>query len=450
MQACWLYTWLYVLEMRLLQQHLLAPAAILFSALALPARLYIERLPLRGGLKRACFWFVWAASAAIAGKLLLLPGMPWADAGWLVALPRAVVRLLWETPVAELLLLFGSCGAWYAGGRAANRQVTYETLLAQFQFGLVLLFAAFLLAHALDVSTTHPALLSVVFFSLSLTALAITRNRRGNEGASLPGGRHFTGSLATLLIVVSTLGLLAGIAITPDLVGIVIDAARFLGRALTAGLAFLLSLLPTPDMPSGGEMDPPATGDDSALRDFYRALPWPAMLRRILYILWVVVILGMALFALWRLCSMLLDWLKRRGDATGVEIESLDSGLLADLLALLLWTERSVRRLASRLMAFARGRLGAAVEPTWTSIYAGLTRWTARKVLPREPWQSIHEYEALLSARMPAATEDLAFVTDTFARARYGGLEPGQATVEAMQHAVNRIRKAPRRHESAD
>jgi len=445
MQACWLYTWVYVLEMRLLQQHSIAAAAVLLAAIALPVQLLLERLPLRKVPRLVSFWFIWIGCAAVAGKLLLFPHTGWADPGWTYALPQAVGRLLWEEPIAELLLLFGSCAAWYVGGRAADQQVTYETLLAQFQFGLVLLFAAFLLAHAFDLSTTHPALLSVIFFSLSLTALAITRNRQANERGALPRGRHFTGSLVALLITVSALGLIAGIAITPDLVGIILDAVRFVGHALASGLAFLLSLLPAPDMPSGEELGPPATGDDSALREFYQVLPWPAILRRILYILWVVVTLGMLLFALWRLCSMILDWLRRRGDASGVEIESLDSGLLADLLSLLLWLDRNLRRAFNQALAFVRARLGNRIEPTWLSVYSGLSRWAAKKVLPRAPWQSIHEYQAALATRLPTATQELAFVTETYARARYGRIDPERTTVEAMQHAVSRIRRAPRR-----
>ncbi|MBN1152759.1 MAG: DUF4129 domain-containing protein [Dehalococcoidia bacterium] len=444
MQSCWLYAWLYVLEMRLLQRHVITPAVLLFAAVALTAHIYIQRSPLKRALKTVCFWLLWVVCAAVAGKLLLFPSLAWGQLYWTYALPHALIRLLWVTPAAELLLLLGSCGAWYVGGRAADRKVTYETLLAQFQFGLVMLFAAFLLAQALGVSTTHPILLSVVFFTLSLTAIAITRNRQGNEAVSPPGGRHFTGSLATLLVAVSVLGLLAGIAITPDLVGLIVDGVRFIGRTLVAALVFLLSLLPAPDIPSGGELAPPATGDDSGLTEFYRTLPWPAILRRILYIGWVITILGMALFALWRICSMVLEWLKRRGDASGVEIESLDSGLLADLLALIVWVQRKLRHAVNRLTSFVLSRIGAAGEPTWSSVYQGLTHWTSRKVLPRETWQSAHEYQSALSMRMPVAAGDLAFVTATYAEARYGGREPDRTTIQEMQHAVSRIRKAPR------
>jgi len=445
MQACWLYAWLSLIEMRVLDRIVIAPAAILFAVAGALARSGVERLPLKHVARVACYWALWFAVAAFVSKLMLYPAMAWGQSDWVFALPRSLFRLIFETRPAELLLLCGSGCAWYLGGRAVSRPASYETLLGQFQFGLLLLFGAFLLAHGLGVASGHPVLLSLAFFALSLTGIAITRSRHGSEPASAPSGRHFTGSLLTLVVVVSVLGLLAGIAITPDLVGTLIDVGRAILHSLGSALLFLFSLLPAPDVPSGAEMEPPATGDDAGLLEFYRTLPWPALLRRALFILWVVVVMGMFLFALWRLCSSLLEWLKRRSNVSGIEIESLDTGLLADLLALLLWLDRTVRQAANHVTRFARSRMGSAGEPTWTSVYAGLVRWAAKKVQPRELSQSVHEYQAALSALLPAATPDLAFVTDTYARARYGGREPDGSTVQEMQLAVHRICRVPRR-----
>ena len=105
-----------------------------------------------------------------------------------------------------------------------------------------------------------------------------------------------------------------------DAYGTLLDAGRAVLGALRTALLFILSLIPTPDIPAGADMEPPATGDDSSLREFYRTLPWPATLRRVLFIFWVIIVMGMFLFALWRLCTMVLEWLKRRGNSSGVEI----------------------------------------------------------------------------------------------------------------------------------
>ncbi len=363
-----------------------------------------------------CFWLIWWFLSALVGKLLLAPETSWGQSAWLFALPRALIRLIFETRVAELLLLLGSACAWYLGGRAAGRQATYETLLAQFQFGLVLLLGAFLLAHGLEISTGHPVLLSLLFFALSLSGIGLMRNRVESERSSLPANRHFTGSLISLIAIVFVLGLLAGIAITPDLVAVLLDTGRFVLHAIEAVFVFIFSLLPSPDMPSGGEMEPPASGEDSGVMEFYKTFPWPAILRRIMFILWVVVVLGMLLFALWRVCTMVLDWLRRRGSVAGIEIESLDSGLLADLLAMLLWLERQAKHVAALVSRFVRNRLGAAAQPTWGSVYAGFMRWARKKLVPRQPSQSVHEYQSVLGEFLPSAAPDLAFVTEVYAR----------------------------------
>lgn len=443
MQVCWLYAWSYVIEMKVFGHLSVTPAIILFAFLGLVVQAGVDRLPLKSVFRVVCFWIAWWLLSALLGKLLLSPETP-----WLFALPRALIRLIFETRVAELLLLFGSACAWYLGGRAAGRQATYESLLAQFQFGLVLLLGAFLLAHGLEIATGHPVLLSLLFFALSLSGIALMRNRLERERTSLPANRHFTGSLISLIAIVFVLGLLASIAITPDLVAVLLDAGRFVLHAIEAVFVFIFSLLPSPDMPSGGEMEPPASGEDSGVMEFYKTFPWPAILRRIMFILWVVVVCGMLLFALWRMCTMVLDWLRRRGSVAGIEIESLDSGLLADLLAMLLWLERKTKYVAALVARFVNTRLGTVGQPTWGSVYAGLMHWARKKVAPREPSQSVHEYQSVLSAFLPSAVPDLSFVTEVYARARYGGREPDATTVSEMQRAVQRIRKSPRRRDA--
>jgi hypothetical protein len=89
---------------------------------------------IKGVARAACYWALWFALSALAGKLLLFPAMAWGQSDWLFALPRSLIRLIFETQPAELLLLCGSGCAWYLGGRAVSRQTTHETLLGQFQF----------------------------------------------------------------------------------------------------------------------------------------------------------------------------------------------------------------------------------------------------------------------------------------------------------------------------
>lgn len=450
MQACWLYAWLALIEAKVIATDVIAPVAVLFLAAAAFARASLDRLPLRPVLRITSFWLMWLLISALAGKALLYPAMAWGQLDWVFALPRSFILVIFETQPAELLLLLGSGCAWYFGGRAVSRRPTYESLLGQFQFGLVMLLGAFLLAHGLDVPIGHSVLLALAFFLLSLTGIAVTRSLQAGATTPQPGNHQFTGSLVTMLVTVGVLGLIAGVAITPGLIEILIEAGRFVLHTLQTAFLFIISLLPQPDItPPEGELPPPATGDDAGLLEFYRTLPWPALLRRVMFIVWVIVVMGMFLFALWRLCSMVLDWLKRRSDMAGIEVESLDSGFLADLRALLRWLERKARLVVQHVARFSRMKLGASDEPTWSSIYVNLVRWAGKKLTPREPSQSAHEYQAVLSELAPAAAPDLAFVTETYARARYGGHEPDSHLLQEMQAAVHRIRTAPRRHHTS-
>ena len=446
MQACWLYAWLSLIEAKTTTLTAIAPAIVLFLAAAALIRASLQRLPLRRAFRIAVYWLTWFVLAAVAGKVLLYPMMSWGQTDWVFALPSAALRLIFETQPAELLLLFGSGVAWYLGGQAIARGPTYETILGQFQFGLAMLLGAFLMAQGFNVSTGHPALLALAFFSLSLSGIAVTRRQREGQAGPQPANRQFTGSLITLLVAVAALGLLATIIVTPGLIEVLIDAVRFVLHAVASAFSYVLSLLPQPDLPPPeGDTPTPATGDDSGLLEFYRTFPWPEVLRRLVFIIWVVVIMGMFLMALWRIFSTVLAWLKRRGDMTGVEVESLSTGFFADLLALLLWFERTVNALVARVKRFVHSRLGSSSAPTWNSIYLNFVRWSGKKLKSREPSQSPHEYEVTLSALLPAAALDLAFITDTYARARYGKHEPDGAALEEMQLAVQRIRTAPRR-----
>ncbi len=446
MQACWFYAWLALIAVKTDVPGTVAPTIILFLGAAALARWALMRSPLRQVTRLGIYWVAWFLLAAIAGKLLLFPSMPWGQVDWLFALPRGLVRVVFETRPAELLLLLGSGGAWYLGGQSISRGPTYETILGQFQFGLVMLLGAFLAAQGLSISTGHPLLLAITFFTLALTGIAITRSRQEQARAPGAANRQFAGSLVTLLVAVTALGLLASVIVTPGLIEVILNAVGFALHAVGSAIVYVLSLLPQPDLtPPEGDAQPPATGDDSGLLEFYRTFPWPAVLKRVIFIVWVVVIMGMFLLALWRIFSTILGWLKRRSNMNGVEVESLSSGFLADLLAFMLWFERAGHALAARFRKFARSRFGPSGKPTWSSIYLNFARWAGKKLAPREPSQSAHEYQEALSRLLPAASRDLALITDTYARARYGRYEPDNEALREMQSAVLRIRTAPRR-----
>jgi len=143
------------------------------------------------------------------------------------------------------------------------------------------------------------------------------------------------------------------------------------------------------------------------------------------------------------LCGQILAWLRRRSMSTGIEMESLDTGFLSDLLALMRWIETRIQHVFRRLAELA-GRSGGAATPTVAGLYADLLRWSGKKLHAREPSQSPYEYQTELQQLLPTAADDLALVTETYVCMRYGRYEPESADIEAMARASHRIRHATR------
>ncbi len=442
MQACWLGAWLAVVESRVPGSHAITPAVLAFLPAGMATFPLLRQLPVRRLTVEVLYWALWCLLAAAAARLLLLPDAPWTDPAWLVALPRAAIRFIFETRPAEMLVLVGTGLAWHLGRRPMAGTPDYGRLLGDFQFGLVLLLTAFLVSHAVGAASDGQVLLALVFFALSLTGVALSRGEEGGGAAALIARRHFSSSLLSFVAIVSVAGLLASIAVTPEVISAFIDAVRYVLHLVERGMAFVASLIPAPDV-EPTESAAPATGDDSSLLEFYRSLPISVLLKRVLYLLYVAMISGMLLFGLWRLLGQVLEWLRRRSLSAGIEMESLDTGFLSDLLALMRWIETRTRHLFRRLAELA-GRSGDTATPTVASLYADLLRWAGKKLHAREPSQSPYEYQTELQQRLPAAADDLALMTETYVCMRYGRYEPESADVEAMARASHRIRHATR------
>ena len=451
MQSCWVFAWLSLLEHATVGSVNIAPVTIVLFLAAAAWRSYLPRIVRRRVLVEVLFWAAWPLAAALAGKLILFGDAPWSQTDWFLALPRALLYLLYETRAAELLLLLGSGLAWFLGRRLASQPVSYGRLLGDFQFGIVMLLAAFLVSHGLEQGLHRPVLLSLGFFAISLAGIAAARGATGGEGkASLSRG-HFTGTILTLIAIVSVIGLLIGMALTPDVLRVLLDALKYVGHLLQQFMAWLASLMPEPEMEPGIPAQS-TTGDDSALREFYRSLPFPALLKRGLRIAWGTMILGLILYSLWHLCSQVLAWLRRRMDmGEGAELERLDMGLFSELAAFVRLIANRLRALTARIFSAILRTGGPGQPATVRTVYAGFVRWAGRKVLAREPWQSPYEYMSALAEYLPAATPDLAMATEAYVLARYGQHEPDDGVVDEMARACKRIRRTPRikRHDSS-
>ncbi len=442
MQACWLGIWIGVVESAVQGGRSITACSLCFMAMGMVAFLLLRRLRARRITIEGLYWLLWCLLSAVVGKLLLFAHMPWADPAWLTALPQAALRLVFETRPAELLLLAGTGVAWYLGRRSASSPLHYGRLLGDFQFGLVLILIALLLSHAVGASSHGHVLLALAFFALSLTGVALSRGEEGSDAASLLARKHFSSSLLSFVAIVSTAGLLVSIAVTPEVISAVVDSLKYVWQLIERAMAFIASLVPAGEIEPEG---PPAsaTGDDTSLLEFYHSMPIPALLKRILYLLYVTMVAGLLLFGLWRLCGQVLEWLKRRSRTAGIELEALDAGFLSDLLALVRWLGRKLGRVWQGIRTRVNPRRTTAT-PTVAGLYADLLRWAGKRLRPRQPAESPYEYQAALQGLLPSAGDDLALMTQTYVCTCYGGYRAESADIEALGRASHRIRHSRR------
>jgi len=439
MQSCWLYAWLAVVEQAAIGQKAVATTVVLLLVIGAAWRQILVHFVRRRVLAEILYWIALPIVAALATKVLLFPDAPFAQSDWLVALPRAFAYLLYETRPAELLLAVGSAAAWYLGGRSSGGAISYEQLLGQFQLGIVMLFMALLVGYGLESLVPRAGLLVVCFFAVALAGIASARSTEEQSESQRPG--HVTTSVVTLVVIVSGLGILIGAIATPGLIDALVGAVKYVAHLLGEIVAFLASLLPQPEF-TPSEPSVSTNTDDSALREFYKSIPVPEILRRGLFIVWVVVVMGTLLVALWRICAALLERLRRGQPDSGEERESLENGFLADLLALLHILRTRIGTLARGIQTAWATRLRGREPTTSRAVYLRFLGWAAKKVARREPWQSPHEYSFALAGLIPDAALELAYITDNYVQARYGGREPSRDTVEQMARAIEQIKKA--------
>jgi hypothetical protein len=446
MHACWFYAWARMLESAASAPVPVGQGVVLILAIAVAWRLLLRRIALRQIVTTVLYWLAWPVIASLVAKALLFAGEPWRHTDWLLALPGAPLSLFFEPQVSELILFVGSAGAWYFGQRLVFREPEYGRLLADFQFGLVMLLVAFLVGYGFGVEAGHPLLLTIAFFGLGLSAVATARSAGDNNGTEGLSRGQLSGAVLGLIAAVFFTALLVAAIVRPETIDAVLAGIRYVGGLIVRLIAWMASWIPTPDYATG-DTPAPATGDDSGLIEWYRSLPLPAILRRTMFVIWTTVVLGVLIAALWRVCQQVLEWLRRRRTtAPGAVVESTGRGLWSDIRALASWLLRVGKRLVARL----RTRLihGDAPDRTAGSVYLALVRWAGKKLVRREPWQSPYEYLASLLPLVPAAADDLSFVTDGYVDERYGGHTAGETAIAELAAAAARIRRARRSRDS--
>ena len=137
-EGCWLYALMSMLNKHTAEGCLSIFAFLLFYLAAFGVNKLLRKLKWPGFCLRTISWLVWAMAMLVLVKTQLFSGLPWADTGWLLAIPRAIAEIFY-TFRPELLILVSSAVIWWLGRRQAYLSIRFALLVAEFQFGLIIL-----------------------------------------------------------------------------------------------------------------------------------------------------------------------------------------------------------------------------------------------------------------------------------------------------------------------
>lgn len=418
-EGCWLYALMALLNKRVAAEHLSIFGILLLYPISFGLNGWLRKLQWPNVGLRIINWMAWAVAMLLIVKIQLFIGLAWSDTAWLLAVPRAIVELIY-TFKPELLILISTAVIWWLGRRLAFVNINFTVLVSEFQFGLFILVITFFITYQIDLDIAHSVYLIVAFFLISLLGISVAHAMEGTSWLSglYPG--HWSGLLLVSVSLVLILGFIISFVVTPDLLRLLVAALQWVWEAIMDVLAFIASLLPE----IGPMEEPPPVPVMPSMESPEETTRWftmPEALRSGLRIGWSVLVAGFFLFALWRISSEIFKWLRRKlASMSGAEFEPMPGAFRADFLSLL-------KRIFSKLLGWRRlfrSRARAApVLPEIASvrqIYRQFLRWAAAAGFPRQVYQTPHEYLYKLAGLLPEAQGDLDLITQQYVRTRYG------------------------------
>lgn len=425
-----------LINFKVLDGTLSAPGVLAIYGFALTCNLLspVRRLPPKFSyLVNALMWCV---ATGLIIKVLVFPALGLLDPLFFLSVPRAIAGYAAGLR-PELIILICSLFLWPLGFRLARIRLSFTVSLAEFQCGLAVILFIYFLNSQVGASSLDSLPVSLAFFTLSLTALAISR------AGGQTGWWHGRQVPFWLLVFVISIGLIlftgftVGTLANYDLLNILLTPLRGAWWLIVRFMQFLAEhtatggALKTPD---GGTGFTPAEDPDEILKNLLRAPPWLRdLLGFVMEMVWLVVIL----IALWRFGSSLFDWLRVRFTSRyPAEIESSNGSLKDDLIGLL-------RRLTRWLGEFFRRTNAPVIAPEAAStrqLYRELLAWGAARGTRRAPEQTPFEYLSVLAATFPSAATDFRIITECYVNTRYGAGLPDVDSLKELKVIWRKIK----------
>ncbi len=454
MDACWATPLLAIVADLVKGTALPAWLLVMLYVVALWSGRAVDSLHLDQGRTRVIVIYLVVMAALLTLKIQNFPDYPWLSLTWIVKLGTQLLDLGRSGPPAALTIVT-VVTVWFAGLRMSLRPIGHGTVAAHFKAGLIL----FILVLYLAAIRPQPDLTGsiFVFFFAGLLSVSIARIETvtsGNRGAM---DRYWLLTVIVAILLVFLLALVimnsieAARAAGQVLTGILVVIAQFIGDVITliltpfGYLAYLLILLiqrltggageKAAPLKPGAELDPRLS-----LLQPGEMPPWLDLLLRAGAVIALVVI------SVWLISNALS---RRRGlDENGAAGTRESIGGLGNL-----WSDLGgfLQGLWDRLAGRARKQIAAVLtrpgadEAAVLSVrqaYARLLRLAARLGTPRPTDRTPLEFLPQLQQALPESGADVAALTDTYNRARYGDAAL-PADLDEARSAWERIRRQP-------
>jgi len=438
-EICWLYVVIDTLNKKVAWGMLSVFGLLLIYPLSFGFSFLLKRRRWYRGVIYSLSWILWLAVMLFSIKSQLYADFRLLDFDWLLALSRAIAEIIYIFR-PEILILIVSAVLWWLGQRLASLELDFGTLVSEFQFGLIILVATYLVAKELGVALTHSVYVTMFFFVFSLLGLSISYALEGISWLSGLYRGHWSGPLLISIGLILALGLLISAVVTPDLLQLLLTAIKWLWGFILKGINFLISLLPEPSLPSGGALPSEPMPTPPPEPDWPKLFNMPDSVRNSLRISWSVMAIGFLIFALWRISSDIFSWLRHKlASRADAEFEPLSGAFAADVLNL-------VKRLVKWLLGLRlrqRARKGFSLPEVHSvrRIYRQLLRWARDAGYPRLPSQTPHEYCHNLVSLLPEANADLELITHQYVGMRYGFSLPTEDELHHLTLSWYRVRQ---------
>jgi hypothetical protein len=440
LEGCWLYTLVYILNVKIAGGRLNVPGLLPLYLLAFGTNWLWRRLGWPRVIRGALNIIGGVVFTLLAVKIQLFGHLPLADAMWLAALGEAFTNIFYGLSPEMVLLVSGGV-LWWFGQRMASLPMAFAAAVREFQFGLIVLLILLFIVYGMEIQLSHTILVVTIFFAASLLSLSIAHAQENKQSTEFYHS-NWLGILLMSISAIILLGLVIGSIITPDLLHLVVVGLTWLWGLIVKGITFVVSLFPEPDI-TPGEMLPEAAPMPVQEPDYSKFFVLPEIVRKGLRFGWSVLMIGILLVFLWRISEQIFTWFRTKFGSTGnAEYESLSGAFWTDIQLLFLHIFRWILKILRWPVLLKKQKT---VEPkeitSIRQLYQQLLRWAAKAGLPKPVFQTAYEYLDVLQEKMPAYRDTLQYVTRKYVSARYGHVTPSVEELDQLKQSWHNLKR---------